>query len=238
MNEDLIAALELCFDKSPEEALKYLKSQGIAITQDWTEALDRIRQHNFTISKVTVADMLQTIHDELIKAMDSDGTAESYTQFAKNISKTLEARGWDLKSDGSAFRWDMIYRMNMQTAYQQGRFWEMEEADADFPYRQFVAIQDRRTTSGCLSLDGSIFSSKDLMYLRNQTPRHFNCRSTWMALTAKQAGKNIKTTKDFPGLKPDPGFGLNPKEAVYKPDMKRYEQGIADELRTVLKETP
>ena len=235
MDDKTLIALELCFDKSPEEALAYLKSQGIAVTEAWTEALEKIKEHAFTVSRVAEADLLQTVHDELVKAMGDGGKAADYTSWAKNIQKTLEDRGWDLKDNYTAFRWDMIYRMNMQTAYQQGRFWEMEEADADFPYRQFIAIQDRRTTSGCNSLDSSIFRSTDPMYLTNQTPRHFNCRSTWKTLTKEQAGKNIKTGKDFPDLTPEPGFGLNPKEAKYKPDMKKYDQGIKSELEGALK---
>lgn len=229
MNEELIAALEMCFEKGPEEAIKYLKSQGIDTSWDWKDAIKRIKDHSFTIAKVASADMLQTVHDELAKAID-DGI--EYATFKKNASTMMESRGWDYKSDGSAFRWDLIYRMNLQSAYQQGKFWEMEDAAETHPYRQFVAVQDRRTTSGCLTLDNAIFHYRDPMYLTNQTPRHFNCRSTWIALTADQAGKDIKTKADFPNLHPEEGFGLNPLDGEYKPDTNKY----FDELKVYVDE--
>ena len=227
MESKLIKALVACFDKPPEKAVAYLESQGFKVTHDWRQALKAIKQHCFTVSKVAEADLLQIIHDELDAAI-ADG--KSYKDFVKEAPKTIQSKGFATKSDGSAFRFELIYRMNMQTAYQSGQFWEMELANDDFPYRQFVAVNDDRTTTGCHQLDNAIFHHNDKFYLTNQTPRHFMCRSTWISLSAAEAKGKIKTGKDFKKIKPEEGFGLNPKEAKYKPDLNKYTPAIREQL--------
>ena len=231
MQQKLIDALQLCFDKPPEEAVAYLESQGFKVTHNWREALDAIREHCFTVSKVAAADTLQTIHDELNKSMKA---GLSYNDFKSNMPKILQQKGVALKDDGSAFRYELMYRMNMQSAYQNGQFFQMEEANNEFPYREFVAIEDTRTSSTCKQLNGVVVRYDDPVYLTNQTPRHFNCRSTWMSLTADDAKKKGINKKDLSKLKPAVGFGLNPHDAKYKPNMEKYAEPIKKVLKPAI----
>jgi len=71
MKEELINKLKLCFNKSPQEVVDYLKSQGIKVSSSWKEQLEIIRQHCFTVSKVFAADVLQAILDALVKAIEN-----------------------------------------------------------------------------------------------------------------------------------------------------------------------
>ena len=223
MNESLIEALSLIFNEPPEDAVNYLKSQGYAVTNNWQEQLAAIKQHCFTVAKTSSADALQIIHDGLLQSLEE---GKGFDFFKRSVKGLLETKGFGLKDDGSARRYDVIFRTNLQSAYQSGRFYEMEAAGDEFPYREFVAIDDIRTTSGCRKLNGKVFHYKDKFYLQNQTPRHFNCRSTWVAVP-KNEKVDLKTGKDFPDIVPEEGFGVEPGTKPWAPDMKKYKGDIA-----------
>lgn len=231
MDESLIEALSLIFDESPEDAVKYLESQGYAVTSNWEEQLEAIKRHCFTVAKTSAADALQIIHDGLLQALN-DG--KGFDFFKRSVKGLLETKGFGLKDDGTARRYDIIFRTNLQSAYQSGRFYEMEAAGDEFPYREYVAIDDIRTTSGCRKLNGKVFHYKDKFYLQNQTPRHFNCRSTWVALP-KDEKVDLKTGKDFPDVVPEKGFGVEPGTKPWKPDLKKYEPKIREKLEKAIK---
>jgi SPP1 gp7 family putative phage head morphogenesis protein len=218
MDDNLIEILSLIFDMPPEKAVDYMESQGYKITHNWQEQADAIRQHCFTVAKTSSADALQVIHDGL-KTSLNDG--KGFDFFKRSVKGLLEQKGFGLRDDGTARRYDVIFRTNLQSAYQAGRFYEMEAAGEDFPYREYVAIDDTRTTSGCRQLDGRVFHYKDKFYLQNQTPRHFNCRSTWVAVS-KDERVDLKTGKDFENIKTEQGFGVEPGTKPWKPDMKKY----------------
>lgn len=228
--EDLIENIELLFDMPPEDAVNYLISMGYAVPENWEEILIAIQQHCFFVSNVTAADYLQTIHEGLTQAVKEGWTIE---QFKKNIKTYLQTKGFNPLSDGTAWRWEVIYRTNIQTAYQMGRFYEMEAAGEEFPYRQYIAVRDIRTTEGCKELNGAVFLHTDPFYLQNQTPRHFNCRATWIALPKSEKVK-LKTGYDFPNIQPAKGFGTSPLQKKWTPDLSKYSPAIQSKLKEMI----
>jgi SPP1 gp7 family putative phage head morphogenesis protein len=230
MNDELIQILTLLFDMPPEDAVNYLQSQGYKITYNWKEQVEAIREHCFTVAKTASADALQIIHEGLVRAMQE---GKGFDWFQKNVNSLLVQKGFGLRDDGSIRRFDVIFKTNLQTAYQSGRFYEMEAAGDEFPYREFVAIDDTRTTSGCRQLNGKVFHHKDKFYLSNQTPRHFNCRSTWVAVS-KNDDVKVEDGKNWTSVKPDKGFGIEPGIKAWKPDMNKYAEPIRKKLREVI----
>lgn len=228
--ENLLIIIERIFNMPPEDAVDYLKSMGYEITDDWIEVWGAIKNHSFTVSHVASADALQIIHEGLVQAIEEGKTLE---EFQNEVGSLLEIKGFKKRSDGSAWRFDVIFRTNIQSAYQAGRFFEMEAAGEAFPYRQYIAVRDIRTTEGCRELDGSVFLHTDPFYLQNQTPRHFNCRATWIALP-KDEKVQLKTSYDFPNTKPAPGFGISPLEKAWQPDLSKYSPAIQSKLKEIL----
>lgn len=62
---------------------------------------------------------------------------------------------------------------------------------------QFSAILDRRTTEICRRLDGIIVEYGSKQYYAYSPPRHWNCRSIWVAIMQDEPYKP-KFTKSFP----------------------------------------
>lgn len=225
-------AVSLCFDKSPEDAIKYLESQGIKITWNWRDALKAIKEYSFTVSKVSNADILQSVLNSLTKALDE---GKSMNEFKNELSGLLADKGYAKKEDGSAWRLDTIYRMNLQTAYMAGRYQQMNSVTDLFPYWEFVAIQDSRTTYGCTQLNGVILPANDPFWKTNLPPRHFNCRSRVMTVNAEtmaRDGKTLSDTKTFRGVRPAEGFDNIPGQ--WSPDFSKYDPALAKQVKQVV----
>ena len=242
--DDLIQALELCFDKSPEQAVEYLIGQGITLSGDWEETLAAVKAHSFTVAKAANADVVQMFKDEIVKALD-EGIV--FADWKQNIETTLKTNGYLNRTDSSAYRLDVIYRMNMQNAYMRGRYLEQKEVVEDYPYWEFVATLDNRTTEGCRGLNGVVLPSDDGFWSVNYPMRHFQCRSTIRTLSdfsLKKRGLKVNKPTELveidgnkvklKDVQPAKGFDVTP-DAIWKPDMSKYDADVKQALKDELK---
>jgi SPP1 gp7 family putative phage head morphogenesis protein len=157
-----------------------------------------------------------------------------------------------------------IYQTNLQTSYMAGRYKQQMEVASALPYWQFIAVLDGQTTDRCRSLHLRVFRADDPIWDYLYPPNHWGCRSRVRALTANQfersganldnsdgkivtreatIGKNENAvTVSVKGFKlndqdtywPDPGWDYNPGKQEFKPDLKRYDKDI----RNQIKDTP
>ncbi|MCK9420231.1 MAG: phage minor head protein [Nitrospirae bacterium] len=164
---DLLYAIGL----PPEQAIEYFKSKGYAYSWDWQEIWQEAQSLSFTVAKAMRLDVLQTIRDELQKALD-DGMM--LRDFQKNLEPKLKALGWWGKSEiidadgvvssvqlGSAWRLQTIYDTNMSTSYMSGRWKEYMENTDDRPWFQYVAVMDSKTRPSHAALNGKVFRYDD-----------------------------------------------------------------------------
>lgn len=234
MDNKTIEAILIAFDKPPEEAVAYLKTQGIEVNWDWRKQKEIIQRHAFTISKVLSADILQTVLDNLNKSI-KDGDA--FEDFQNNLEPKLADAGFTRKADGSAWRLQTIFQTNMQSAYNAGRYTQQQEVAGDFPYWELDAIIDKNTTEGCRDVNGVILPANDPFWKINYPPRHFNCRSKVVAHnedTLKMQDKSVSDPDKYKDVKPAEGFDTLPGE--WQPDLGKYDKSIADKLKETLNE--
>ena len=191
------ADLELAFDKSPEDAVKYLEKMGIDISFDWKQTIKILKEHNFTIAKVESAQILQLFKDELQVSLE---TGTIYEDFVQNINLVLENRGYIPGKDHPNFtpsKLNLIYRMNTQNAYMRGRYLQQKDVTEFFPYWEFVAVLDDRTTDFCYPLNGIVARNDETFWNANYPPLHYNCRSTIRTLNDNEIDKRgIKVSND------------------------------------------
>jgi len=231
MKEELINKLKLCFNKSPQEVVDYLKSQGIKVSSSWKEQLEIIRQHCFTVSKVFAADVLQAILDALVKAIEN-GT--SFKDFKENLSKTLAEKGFS-HVNGSSWRLDTIYRTNLQSSYMAGRYYNIMALQDEFPYWQYIAVMDIRTRPQHAAAHGKIVRADDPFWQKAYPPNGYNCRCRVRALSeeevrARRLRVSIGNKIDFT---PDDGFASNPA-AEWKPNLNKFAPSIRKKLNEIL----
>ncbi|EOS94173.1 hypothetical protein ETR_15231 [Erwinia tracheiphila PSU-1] len=116
----------------PKLAVDYFRSKGYDITWNWQEASAVTHARAFTVAKAVRMDVLTSINSEVDRAL-SEGTTER--DFIKTLTPRLQAQGWwgkqmiaDSNGEieeaqlGSPARLSTIYRTNLATSYQAGRY--------------------------------------------------------------------------------------------------------------------
>ncbi len=230
MKQQLKLILNEIFNMKPEKAVAYLKSLGYKITWNWKEQLKAIKERAFTVAKVTKADILILLKQSLENAL---AEGQTYKDWLKQLNPILQQKGYAKREDGSAWRKDVIYRTNIQTAYQAGRYLEMKNASQTHPYWQFIAVIDNRTRPNHAALNGKVIPANDPFWKTHYPPLGYNCRCRVRALTGndiKAMGLQIYPGSAFLHIQPDPGFEINPAE-VWQPNLSKYPPELRKRLQ-------
>ncbi len=186
------------FKLSPTLAIKYLKKKHNKVSWDWYDIWQEAHNKSFTVAKAMREDILQDIREAVEKAI-SEG--KTFRSFQKELQPILQKKGWWGKEFvvdstgnteqvqlGSVNRLKTIYRVNMQTSYQAGRYKTQIENTDSRPYWEYVAVLDARTRPEHAQLNGLIFRYDDPFWSSFYPPNGWRCRCRVNAL----ANYNIK----------------------------------------------
>ncbi|BDD88877.1 phage head morphogenesis protein [Desulfofustis limnaeus] len=180
--------------------------------------------HAFAVSGIAKGDELDSIYEALQRAID-DGI--SYGEFKKQCADIFTRRGWTGKRD---WRVQNIFRTNIQTAYNVGRWQRQQQSAGSFPYLMYNAVNDSRTRPTHRALDGKVFPADHPFWDTWYPPNGFRCRCSTISLTegqVKRRGLRVETEDPtntptliphpvtgekihLQQLLPDPGFAGNP----------------------------
>ena len=184
----------------PHRAIEYFRSKGYRITWDWKESLAEANAKAFTVAKATKMEVLRTIRDEMDKAI-SEGVA--FHNFQKELRSRLQKLGWwgkrvldapdgtsELVQLGSVTRLKTIFRTNLNTAYNAGRYKQQlalaKSKVGRREYWQYLAVMDSRTRPAHRNLHGKVFHYSDPFWSTFYPPNGWNCRCRVRALTGRQ----------------------------------------------------
>lgn len=204
---DLIAA----FRMPPEQAVEFLRSKGLVVSDSWRDVWKEAHQRAFTVARTAGYDVLADIKQALIDALEN---GESYKKFLDNLQPTLQAKGWWGKAIdketgeiiksyegssrpvelGSPWRLALIYAQNLQTALMAGRYREMMLATVTHPFWQYVAILDTRTRPSHRAMNGRIFKYDDPVWAVAYPPNGWRCRCRVRPMSAasvRRSGQSV-----------------------------------------------
>lgn len=181
----------------------------------------RSRDRAFTVADVTNLQVLNDVWKSLDRAIDR-GT--DFGTWKEAVGPALR-EAWAGDKPG---RLENIFRTNVQSAYNAGRWFEMNEPDTleIRPYFRYAALLDPRTSRICRPLDGIVLPASSVFWQNHVPPLHYQCRSTIISLTDEQAAEAGGVKKKAPDVAPLDGFGKAPDKETWKPDLS----GIAPEL--------
>ena len=234
-----LSAILYALDLTPEKAVEYFEKKGVAISKDWKEALKNSRKQAFTVTKVMNLDILTDFKDELLKAI-KDGV--SLADFKKSIKERLANRGWLGKTISDVpgqekidtpWRLNLIYRQNIQTSFNQGRWSNAEETQKTWPYIQFLSVVDKVTTKICIGMNLVILKINDPNIKQFIPPSHFGCRRRFRVINESiKKRRGLKASKgtsklQFKNLKGFTWTGIG----KYKPDLTKYPKELLKQLR-------
>jgi SPP1 gp7 family putative phage head morphogenesis protein len=186
----------------PKDAISYLESKGAKITFNWHDVWQEAQAKSFTVSGVARMDVLEDIRGAL-KTVLAEGKGEKW--FRQQLEPVLRAKGWWGKGAGGPARLNLIYRQNVQTAYQAGRYKQMLENADNRPWWRYVAVLDQRTRPAHRLLNGRTFRHDDAFWGSHYPPNGWNCRCRVQALSdvgleregiTPESGAERMTTRD------------------------------------------
>jgi SPP1 gp7 family putative phage head morphogenesis protein len=195
--------LAYLFNLPPEKAIEYLAEKGYAITFDWHEMLDADHAQEFTVAKAMRLEVLQDIHEAVIKALKDGQTLET---FQRQLMPELKRMGWWGRQEvlnpatgelrmaqlGSPYRLQTIYQANLQTSYMSGRWKGQWENRENRPYLMYVAVLDSRTRPAHRALHGTIARIDSPFWRYFYPPNGWRCRCRVRALTHDEAVNMVK----------------------------------------------
>ncbi|MFQ1004748.1 phage minor head protein [Gilliamella sp. CG22] len=175
----------------PKLAVDYFRSKGYQFSWNWQEMSMQAHSQAFTVAKATSLDVLESVRLELDRAL-ATGTTEH--EFKKNLRPVLEKLGWwgkkiDINGEvqlGSPRRLSVIYRTNLATAYQAGRYQQQLASSETHPYWQYVATMDSQTRTAHAALHLRVFRYDDPIWQKLYPPNGWGCRCRVRALTRAQ----------------------------------------------------
>ena len=234
--------LSQAFDLPMEEAQAFWVEKHQIGAGLYNKLSAEAKSRAFAISGIAKGDELNTVFTALQKAIDS---GDSFGKFKKECAGIFERRGWTGKR---AWRIDNIYRTNIQTAYNVGRYKQLKEESSVFPYWQYDAVNDRRTRPTHLAMDGRVWPADHPVWNTWYPPNGYRCRCSVIGLTrGKVKRQKLKieeaditerliepvspvSGEKMPGqqMLPDIGFEHNPG-AVY---WTQFAQIVIDRLKT------
>lgn len=195
-------SLRSVFNRPPEAAQQYLQGKGYVITESWKDLPAEAHARSFTVARAARVEILQSIREELQRAMDE---GLPFQTFQQKLKPRLQALGWWGKAIdketgeitpypgtgrpielGSVRRLETIYRTNMQTAYMAGRWKEFQRQAGRAPFIQYIAVMDNRTRPSHALLHQRVFRIDDPIWKKAAPPNGFNCRCRARNLSAKE----------------------------------------------------
>ena len=212
-----------------QEAQAFWASKVVMGSGEFYKLSAAARVNAFAISGIAKGDELATVFTSLQRAID-DGI--SYGTFKKECREIFEKRGWTGKR---TWRVDNIFRTNIQTAYQVGRYKQMVAVANDRPFWMYDAVNDRRTRPTHQALDGKVYPAGHKFWDNWYPPNGFRCRCGVVSYSKEQVeAKGLKvetedathtlvhprdpeTGNKLPPVQllPDPGFTHHPGRAVW-----------------------
>ena len=189
-----MANVSFDFNLEPTEAIEYLKNKGFKLSFNYDEIQKQAHHKAFTVAKVTRADLLNDIHEELLKSMKA-GTG--FKQFQKNIKPTLQKKGWWGQKDivnpktgevktiniGSR-RLKTIYDTNMRVAYTQARY-QQQSKDPINVYLRYVSELKSTTRDSHAAMHGIIKHRDDPWWDINHPLNGWNCKCKTVAISKR-----------------------------------------------------
>ncbi len=185
----------------------------------------------FAVAGIARGAELDSMFNALQKAIDK---GVSFKKFKDEVAAIAERRGW---TGPRARRLDTIFRTNIQTAYNVGRYRQMLDTVATRPYWQYSAVNDSRTRPTHAAMDGKIFPHDHPFWDKWYPPNGFRCRCGVVSLseddvrdeglkveTQDPTGRLIEPVDPTTGarmparqLMPDPGFKHHPGKSYWGP---------------------
>lgn len=217
-----------------KEAAAFLQKKTPLSESEYKTLDDACRAKAFTVSGYTSLEILQKFLDELADACENGTTKK---EFMERMNDFLLRNGYE---GLNPFRADVIFRTNMQSAYNAGHYKSMTDETTKKlrPYWKYVTAGDGEVRESHAQMDGRIYAADDPIWDIWYPPNGYRCRCSVVSMTKKQverSGIPVSTkppydvdysTGEILYRYPDKGFSNNPAKDAWKPDLSGMDANL------------
>ena len=173
-----------------EEAIKSFLDKMPVLYDTIEEVTEDVRANFVWLKKSNDLEITARLFDSMKKSLENGTT---FKQWVKDCEEAINKAG--LGKQG--YYLENVYRTNMMTQYSIGNYKQQMEVVEDYPYWEYSAIEDNRTSNICRQLDGVVKKYDDSFWSAYYPPNHFHCRSTVISRNKEELKKyNLKISKD------------------------------------------
>lgn len=222
-------ALDLADTPDPlsfKEAVAFMKGRVPITKEEWNALEPKLRFRAFTVAALAGHDGVDQVRKMITQAIEEGkGVGQFWTE-----TRALAAAG--LSGDSPKY-WEIVYRTNVQTAYNAGRAAEFAREQPE--YLEFLGIEDGRQTEICAARTGTVLPATHPFWKSNWPPLHFRCRSTVRGVYPEEVDQLREGNSDWKPsaddqdalgkTPPTGGFGGNPIDSG---SFYRMTQSMAD----------
>ena len=200
-----------------DEAIKSFLDKTPILYDEIEEITQQVRSNFVWLKKSTDLEATTRLFDNMKKSLE-EGT--TFKQWLKDCEEIINKLG--LGEQG--YYLENVYRTNMMTEYSIGNYKQQMECIEDYPYWEYCAIEDNRTSTLCKNLDGVVKRFDDPFWSAYYPPNHYQCRSSVISRSKEEIKKfNLKVSKKEIDVDVK-SFKGNPAE-IYWQNIKDNAQG-------------
>lgn len=222
------------------EAAEFLKTKE-PLPPELYEALDdACKARAFSVAGYASIELLRKFLEVLEEAVEKGTTKEA---FLEEMNRFLEEQGY---KGLNPWRADVIFRTNLQTAYNAGHYKAMTDDTAKKlrPYWQYKTAVDGHVRESHAVMEGRVYPADDPIWDVWYPPNGFRCRCLVVSLSRAQVeARGLKVEREPPveldletgelkTMFPDKGFSCNPAKAAWRVDLS----GMPEQLRELYEE--
>ena len=175
----LVSKIHLAF----KNAVDFFRGKTNLPTSTWHDIWESMHDHSFVVAGAMSEDLLSDLRKEVDRAI-SEGTGIKL--FRENFDKIVAKHGWSYNG-GQAWRTRIIFETNINSAYQAGRYkqlQELKETHQYWLYRHSDHVAKPRPKH--VSWDGLILRADDKWWDTHYPPNGWGCQCRVFALNERQ----------------------------------------------------
>lgn len=217
-----------------QEALNFLEKKVTVDYKTFKEIREKYQNLAFSVKGYTEMEVLNEFLEALKDAVREGSTKEA---FRERMNTFLEDNGY---TGLTPYHSDLIFRQNMQTAYNAGHYEQMTDPGVmeRRKYWQYQTAGDGKVREEHAVMDGRVYPADSGIWDIWFPPNGFGCRCTVVSLTPEQVKrKGLEVSDLLPDMVdlqtgeiaaalPDPGFRTNPAKSEWKPDAAGFPEGL------------
>ena len=190
---------------TPAEAVDSLKARGnLQVSTNWQDLWHEEHAQAFTVSRLTRLDILQSLHEALVKSAQGDLSRRDWNKDAKALLQqtgwwgknavTDTATGEQVSTIFNPSRLQLIYDINLGQAAAAGQWERLQAAKRTHPYARYITKRDERVREAHRRWDNLVLPVDHPFWQAHWPPNGWRCRCRAIGVSQREYDRGVTPT--------------------------------------------